>query len=1039
MKVYKTLPDGIEIVEYDDSMAEAVADMWNKSGEGWGGSFDNGVYTAERVIHKRASGAFFNVYIAMKDGEALGYCSFDRYYKDADTAYVHLLNVRPDYHGKKIGRELVLMCVHETIARGMPRLDIHTWPGNTKAVPMYKKCGFFWEDRSDTTHLSNFIPTVLMAEPIKDFFETADWYADSTRHIDIKPDGKKVNKFDLYEYEWEKDGKHLRVGFEKTGRRINLIETDDYMIEMTAENHELAYGLRYPCKFVVRNKTGKELSVAIAGKDNDVISFNDAWGAAVSGEEIFDGSFFVNEIAEAQDDMRMHPCVLADVSINGRTTEFGLGIEPKFPITVSLGRKQRVAKPGVIEDVYINIKNGLSSDATIKFTLPENPLLSFQQSSFEVRLKNGKDTSVKTTARITDCGYSGTAVSCDIKLDSGEAITLSKPFHIVNQGVTGQFAFETEDEHGAANSLWKLKLLKKNNDVWFERIASSAFSHFSIPQLGKPYEEEFDLMKPADVKVTNNGAFIRLEAEFVSGKFTGAALTIIYEFDAAGTFNCHYRVANRGKTELDLSIKTQFWSNVGRRVVFPYDGGIHEVSDKMNYGFDTLDERKIDENWAFDASGGCPSGLYWPKQYKPSVKWGDLLVFEIPAGKLFPGQTFESEPFVYMCDVFKNFNDFRNFVLGVNVERTPYTHNHLELITNNGNPVVSAGSLELILRNNRFNIRGGCVAVSSQDDTFSGEMQTNPTDELRTENTFNVPVKSDRSGIGLVNYSFCLSSFEQDIRRAVFIPDDSMIMTDEKDGVFTVENGKLRFMASPGFSDAVYSLQYNDKEWFFSNYPSLESYAWWNPFVGGLKTHLTRMGCSLVLREKITAVFTSETDVLGNTWSGVRTDVYVENFDEYKGMHYSQYYLTLPGVPVMCYFTKVMNGSGRFMETELFSLLAVSGKEILPEITAELKEGDISCKVCLGGTEEMLRYDYLVKIARGGGDSRPEKLYVYRDGERDNGKQHFEYDINIATCDFNSKFSFEDGGSYTTMPIFCILSEKDLSCDDLEDLKKITF
>ena len=106
MKVYKTLPDGIEIVEYDDSMAQAVADMWNKSGEGWGGSFDNGVYTAERVIHKRASGAFFNVYIAMKDGEALGYCSFDRYYKDADTAYVHLLNVRPDYHGKKSAESL---------------------------------------------------------------------------------------------------------------------------------------------------------------------------------------------------------------------------------------------------------------------------------------------------------------------------------------------------------------------------------------------------------------------------------------------------------------------------------------------------------------------------------------------------------------------------------------------------------------------------------------------------------------------------------------------------------------------------------------------------------------------------------------------------------------------------------------------------------------------------------------------------------------------------------------------------------------------
>ena len=1039
MKVYKTLPDGIEIVEYEDSLAQAVADMWNKSGEGWGGSFDNGVYTAERMISKKAGGAFFNVYIAMKDGEALGYCSFDRYYKDADTAYVHLLNVRPDYHGKKIGRELVLMCVNETIARGMPRLDIHTWPGNTKAVPMYKKCGFFWEDRADTTHLSNYIPTVLSTEPIRDFFDNADWYADSTRHIEIKPDGRNVNKFELYEYQWEKDGAELRVGFEKTGRRINLIETNDYRIEITAENHELAYGLSYPCWFIVNNKTGKELNVAITGKNNDVIDFNGSWNAAVSGEKTFEGSFFVNEITEAQDDMRMHPCVLADVTINGKTTEFGLGVEPKFPVTISLGRKQRVAKPGVNEDIYINVKNSLSSDATVTFNLPDNPLLKFEQAGYEVRLTKGKDISVKTTVKVTGSGYSGIPVTCVLSLDSGETINVTRTFHIVNHGISGSFGYETDDEYGAANGLWRLKLIKKNNDVWFERIGSTGFGHFSIPQFGKPYEEEFDLMKPADVKVTSNDAFIRLEAEFVSGKFSGAVLIVIYEFDAAGSFRCFYRVANKGKTELDLSIRTQFWSNVGRRAVYPYNGGIYEVADKMNYGFDSLDEEKIDENWVFDASGGSPSGMYWPLQYKPSVKWGDLLVFEIPAGKLFPGQTFETDPFVYMCDVFKNYNDFRNYVLGIHVERKPLVHNHLEFLANGGNPVLSSDTLKLTVRNNRSNIREGNITVSSPDGSFSGETQTNPKDELRAENTFNVSVAPGREGIGLANFSMQLSGFEQDVRRVVFVTDDTGVNTHEQDGVFTVENGNIKFKASPGFSDAVFSLQYGENEWFFSNYPKIEPYSWWNPFIGGLKGHLTRMGGDLVLRENITAAFTSETDTLGNKWSGIRTDVYIEKFDDYRGIDYTQYYLTLPGVPVMCHFTRVNNGSGRFMDTELFSLLALSGSEGLSNITAELKEGDLSCKVRLGGVEEMLRYDYLVKIAHVADDHRPEKLYVYKDAERDNGRQHFEYDINVAYCDFNAKFNIEDGGSYTTVPIFCILTEKDLTVDDFNDLKRITF
>ena len=1039
MKVYKTLPDGTKIVEYEDSLAQAVADMWNKSGEGWGGSFDNGVYTAERVIAKRESGMFFNVYIAMKDGEALGYCSFNRYYKDADTGYVHLLNVRPDYHGKGLGKELVLMCVNETIARGLPRLDIHTWPGNTKAVPMYKKCGYFWEDRSDTTHLSNFIPTVLATELVKDFFITADWYADSTRKIEIKPDGKKINKFELYEYEWEKDGVHLRVGFENTGRRINLIETDDYRIELTAENHELAYGLSYPCKFTINNKSGKELYVSINAKSNDVITFEGSWSGIVTDEKTFEGTFFVNPITEAQDDMRMHPCVLADVCINGKNAEFGLGIEPKFPVTISLSRKERVAQTGITEDIYLNIKNSLPADATVSFAIPENSLLKLPQSNYEVRLTDGKDVSLATSVLIKDCGYASVPVSYEIRMDNGQSINMTRPLHIVNQGVKGEFGFETDEHFGAVNGLWKLKLNKKNNTVKYDRLISSGFGESYMSKLGKPFDDEFNITKPSDIRTTKDDGFIRFEADFVSGKFSGAVLTEIYEFDSAGILKRSHRVTNIGTTKLNLSVMTEFWSNIGRRPVFPYDGAIHEVADKMNYGFDTLDKEKIDENWIFDASGGCSSGIYWPKQYRPDINWGDLLKFEYQTGELSPGQIFETEPIVYMCDVFKSYKDFRNFVLGIHEERTFFPHNHLEVIANGGNPVLSENNLELVLRNNRQNIRGGTVTISSSDGIFKEETQTNSNDELCPENAFKVAVSSDNTGIGFADFSMKLSGFEFDKRRALLITDNTTIKKVEHDGVLTVVNGNLQFKASPGFADAVYSLKYGENEWLFSNYPSLESYAWWNPFVGGLKTELRRFGNSLVLREKITAEFTTKTDTLGNTWRGIRMDVHVESFDEYKGVRYSQYYLTLPGVPVMCHFLRVENGTGRYIDAELFYFLNLSGEEGLPEISAEFKEGNLNCKVHPGDVEEELRYDRLVKVSRCKENPRPEKFYIFKDSVNEKDEQIFEYDINIALCYASMKGSTPNGESFTTTPVFCILTEKDLTLEDLEDLRRISF
>jgi len=1040
VKIYKTLPDGTTIVEYEDSLAPAVAEMWNRSGEGWGGTFGDGVWTADLVISKRASGAFFNVYVAMKDGEALGYCSFDRYIKDEDTAYVHLLNVRPDYHGKKIGKELVLMCVDETIARGMPRLDINTWPGNTKSVPLYKKCGFLWEDRSDTTHLINYIPTVLSTELLKSFFEKASWYDDSSRKIDLNPDGVKKDKFEFFEYQWEKDGQNLRVGFEKSGRRIRLIETDDYKIEMTAENHELAFGLSYRCRFHVVNKTGANLNVAISAKSDGVVGFGGNWEEQVSGEAVYEGDFSVSPITEAQDPMRMHPCILADVRINGKHAEFGLGIEPKFPVEVNLAGPNRVAKPGVTEDSYINVKNNLPGDATVRFTLPENPLMLFKHTSFEIRLNKGKDLMLKTSALLTGCGYAALPVLYEVTLDSGATTGFSSPVHLVAQGAEDRFAFETEKCHGAANGLWRLRLNKQNNTVNFDRLIPSGHGEFPIPRLGKPYDDEFNIAAPDSVRVTETGAFIRFEADFVSAKFVGAVLTVIYEFDAAGTLRYSVRVTNKGQNPLDLSVKTDFWTNIAGRAVFHYDGDFHEVADDMNFGFASLDSDKIDENWIFDSRKENPSGVYWPAEYKPDTKWGDMLEFENETGTLTHGQSFETKPIVYMCNVFKNFREFRCYVLGIHDETVPHVRNHLEVEANGGNPILSAETLALAVRNNRLKTWGGEITVSSPEGLFESSTQKNPADELCIENTFPLAAVPGNAGISFADFTMQLSGFEKNVRRALFITDDSRIVSEEKDGILNVTNGDLQFSVAPGYSDAAYSLRLKGNEWFYSRYPSLEPYSWWNPFVGGLKTFLERMSNSLALREKITAAFVTETDNLGNVWTGIRADVTIEKFDEYKGMSYSQYYLTLPGVPVMCHFTRLENNAGRFLDAELYSMLFLSGKEGLTELSATLTTDDkAGYKLRFSGEGHEQNFDRLIAFSRDGDSRRAEKLYVYKDSARDRGKSIVEYDINIAFCDYTMKGYVPDGGKHATKPTLCILTEKELTLESLTDLSRIEF
>ena len=102
------------------------------------------VETEESVIRNLEGSENLKTWVALDGDEVVGYCSFSEYKEDRGASYIPLLNVRPDYHGKKVGKLLVLRTVEEACRHPWPRLDLYTWPGNGRP---YKKCGFFWEDR----------------------------------------------------------------------------------------------------------------------------------------------------------------------------------------------------------------------------------------------------------------------------------------------------------------------------------------------------------------------------------------------------------------------------------------------------------------------------------------------------------------------------------------------------------------------------------------------------------------------------------------------------------------------------------------------------------------------------------------------------------------------------------------------------------------------------------------------------------------------------------------------------------------------------
>jgi len=1031
MKIYETLDSGIKIVEYQPSLAATIADMWNQSREDWGGG--SSIMTASQVIAKHETASNYNVYIAMDGEEAVGYCSFARYHNDNDTAYIPLLGVRTDYKSKKIGKALVLKCVQRTIELGYPRLDLYTWAGNTAAVPLYKKCGFLWEDRPDYTHLVNFIPTILTESLFADFFKNADWYSDSKRPLDIKPDGIKENGFETFGYAWEKGGQTLRIDYERTGRQIRLIETNDYKIELFAQDHELAFGVNYNCRFVIENKTGKELNVKINGKEDKNIRFDYTLDTQATDKQEYPATFFVGETDEVQDLWKTHPCLLAEVEINnGHKINFGLGIETKFPLKAEIVQETVVSHIEAKVKTHIALHSGLLEDAKVNFALPNNTLLSVEENSFALDIKAKGKASVSTNAVTTGIGFELINIPCEVELQDGTKLKTTAKAHLVHQDMTHAFGGESLTHHQIFNGPWKLQLEKESNEAYIGHLTNPDFSHggFEPPKFGKPYDDEFNLIKPNITKY-QSGTNMVMEAEFVSEKFPGMVVTQIYTLGAGGFITRVNKIENRGNKPQHVMLRDCYDLALGCDTIFSYKGEItqnHEphVAEGIVDGLDNISSDELTENWVFNASTTAPKGFAWPKEYKPTIQWGYNTAFEIDPGELNPGEIFETKPVIYAYGSFSNFSDFRNFALQTfsTAEIVP-TH-AVDIRLNGYNPFISGDSFDVKILNNRDDVRAGNITVS-------GETQTNPDDEPVEENLFTVPASSGN----IVEINFDMAKYKKTAYKAVF-PISGKIECVKSGTNICVSNGLITFKSDPAYGQVCYSLtDKNGREWLQHQYPHHKEFAWWNPFMGGIRAIPYHLNNLAVLKEKITAELTTDTDSLGNTWQGICTTIDITQDEEFRGMKVKSYFLTMPGVPVLCAFYRLENNTGEYKRkvVEFDAFFAVDDVENT-YIEAIDKNGR-SYNTRLGDEtgnipfENVLAYDsnsdngilYFVD------NSRNTKNESYAEGD---GKFPL-----VAGCNIESPVA--DKAVFTAAPMFFVISDDKLPQGALDDLARIRF
>lgn len=901
----------IRIVEYSHSYAAALADMWNRSQESWGGGSSR--RTAESIVQDMDSTINLHVFLAVDGEEVVGFCSFSHYMLDEGALYVPLLNVRPDYHNKKVGKALILNAVAKTVELGWPRLDLFTWAGNTKAVPMYKKCGFFWEKKDDGVHLMNYIPTVLQTEALKPYLQDLDWYGDSTRSIEIKPDGEtRSGKFDIFKYSWQKDGQELQVEFEKTGRGIWAIDTPDYEIRTEIAEHDLVFGRAYPVRYHIRSKTGQPVVCEISGQDAKNIRLSLNRTVTVTGSETVEGLFWVDPVQEEQSSWKTHPVVLSQWNINGRKAELRAGIAPLFPAKLALAGEELEHYTGVRETLFLNIENQLTEETEFRFVLPEADFIRFENPHISVRVPGSGKASVEVSYELLAFGVYSASITVEAVAPAIGTIAFDHAVSLVLRGHTGRFQGQDRKHAYTACGSNMLVMNKENNDLHIRRTHMGGGIFWGYPRIGKPYSSEFCKKKAEGIRLERDGDAQLLEAVYLSDDHPGMAVKSVTRVWEGGFIEHYYTVENRSGTPsfADLRLLECFRFEL-KETVLPYDGLYLALDEAPAQHQDQWEPRRISENWMFSRNEKITYGLFWDEGQQ-LVKSDWMLSLEHSVGSLPAGGSVRTPSTWAAVGVFADWRDFRAYVRRKREEEPPVLTSHLELVANGGNPFAHDGyRVEVVDR--KLAPLSGRLALEAADGLELAALEVDA-----GENRHMVSLDRSQPGGGGRADRLRLVYEGQDTRfersAAVFPLSQEPVVQERLDGeageLLRMGNGLMTLDVSPAFGCAAHSLVSGGREWLHSSYPAPGPRSWWNPWLGGMGIDVQGMSPLSLHQEARSADFVRLTDSCGNDWSGIRLCLVVGQHERNRGLTVDQYYLMLPGAPVLAKVNRIANRTG---------------------------------------------------------------------------------------------------------------------------------
>ncbi|WP_406945572.1 GNAT family N-acetyltransferase [Halobacillus sp. SY10] len=904
----------VSIVEYEEKYAAGVAKMWNESRDNWGG--DAVVTTAEDVVEKEAESTNLHLFLAVVDEEVVGYCGLSEYKEDTGALYIPLLNVHPGYQGLKIGKKLLLQAIDQTVEYGWPRLDLFTWPGNTKAVPLYKKCGFFWEDRDDATHLMNFMPQVLQIEALRPFFDKHDWYSTSVRPIEIKPDGRKEKGFTFYEYRWEAGDEFVRVQFERTGRGISFIETNDWRVEMEVPDFKLLENKDYPVIYRVENFTSEGLKVSLSGNSSSLVNEDLNEETMVESEWSTSSSVQVQVPDQEPSPWKTHPVIGADITINGKRLPLRTGVFPLQAGKVDVRTVQKYWRPRQKGTLYLDVESRMEEKTVWTIKCPHQKVVEWCESSVEVEVEGKGRATIPVSVELLMNGFLNEEVEVDGRTEDGRAFSFRTKIALAFPGFGGKFGGDTDTEWYGYNGPYYVRIEKRNHMVSVGSVRSKEEPLLLMtPKLGHPFREEFSKKMATSVEYIELAEAFVVKTSLESEAFPGIVLNSYYKIYGDGLVEIHQELINNGGNDYKNLHLLQPVFPKYKALALPEKDGVVIGTEALIPYTEYLRDKDLSERWLYTTNrAGDTFGIAWPKE-ATGRKDDWRFAFEYPLDQLPSGQKICRGPIQIGVNVTTHWSDWREMVLG---EVDPLPDKPVfEMVPKEGFVSKTGDEVTHSFRSLLTPHVYGTLTIENDANSYRKEVKRED-----GVTAIDVPIVHERPGFTTLTGTFRSEGRNADFMTCQLVQGDQKVNVSQAEDRWTVDNGVLTFTASPSYFPGIYSLCHQGREFLHHQYPEAGPRSWWNPWGGGLRYVMDGVSPFSMMKEETKVESVSKEDQNGNHWTGICMATTFHEHEKMKGVTLKQYALTLPEVPVVAVYAAIEQGAPRTFAAEKIALEA---------------------------------------------------------------------------------------------------------------------